>query len=259
MITEKYNNNQIKSNQFEQTKQVWLSCLRWTSTAFAVFWRCSFIHPLNVKINKIKQYFKCSSTHGACKQLDHVIPQPVALFTATRRQADVRSSQTCNFQTNIASSRILYWQRLLLRKCWEKSMINLVSLLVTSHFTDIPFILPSNYIKLNDKLPRERDQRGKKTIRFPISKIRFFCFCFFFTKKPTTKQKPTIISYKNVEKMCQAQLWWEILPFKVTVCLYLPLSKTVGKYIISASDRISEQHNDFHTEQSRSWKWPQKT
>lgn len=59
--------------------------------------------------------------------------------------------------------------------------------------------------------------------------------------------------------MCQAQLWCEILPFKVTVCLYLPLSKTVGKYIISASDRISEQHNDLHTEQSRSWKWPQKT
>lgn len=103
-------------------------------------------------------------------------------------------------------------------------MINLVSLLVTSHFTDIPFILPSNYIKLNDKLPRERDQRGKKTIRFPISKIYFFCFCFFLQKNPQQNKNQQLFHIKTLRKCAKHNSGVKFYPSK-SPCAFICLCR----------------------------------
>lgn len=92
-------------------------------------------------------------------------------------------------------------------------MINLVSLLVTSHFTHIPFILPSNYIKLDDKLPRERDQRGKKTIRLPISKIRFFFF-LFLQKNPRQNKSQQLFHIKTLRKCAKHNSGVKFYPSK---------------------------------------------
>lgn len=79
-----------------------------------------------------------------------------------------------------------------------------VFLLVTSHFTYFPFTLPSNYIKLNEILPRESNQSRKKKNTMPNQLNMLF---------------KAIVSYINMllRKMRQAQLCFDISPFKVTV------------------------------------------